>query len=252
MILIILTFHGYEKYCNAFLEYLKYTWPNHPEIWFLTDGKTIGYPNVISIDSDQWLIVLHEGLKQIKNIYPQLDYAYLVLEDLIPLVKVSNSHLAKVESIITKHQLDCVSFVVYDHKYLGNDMMEIDGISFYRLPPDFPFYSQLQPAIWKVEYLQEICQHAYEQKTLDPWSFEKIFLGKQHYVSEYSWPSVMHGFLHAKHPVWEAIWKIKTPEGTKFRNNLIREYISWGFNRTLEKISEKKILKLSSKEYIGK
>ncbi|WP_334860276.1 hypothetical protein [Nostoc sp.] len=132
---------------------------------------------------------------------------------------------------------------MYDHKHLGNALVEIDGINFYQLPTNFPFYSQLQPAIWNVEYLINIRQHAYEQNTLEPWSFEKITLRKQHYVSEYSWPSVMHGFLHDKHPVWESIWKIKTPEGAKFRNSLIREYMSWGFNRTLEKITEHKLLK---------
>ena len=212
MLLIIVTYHGYEKYCNYFVEYLKYSWHNHPEIWFLTDGKTINHPNVITVESNEWVIILSEGLKQLKNRYSNLEYAYLVLEDLIPLWQLSHSYLSKIEKMIYTYQLNCVSFIVYSKKYLENDIVEFDDIKLYKIPSNFPYYSQLQPAIWNVEHLLSICEHAIDKGTLDPWSFEKIVLGDKHYVSEYYWPSVMHGFLHSKHPVWEAIWKIKLPK----------------------------------------
>ncbi|MBD2208373.1 hypothetical protein H6G64_02160 [Calothrix sp. FACHB-156] len=239
MILIILTYHGYEKYCNYFIDYLKYSWPNHPEVWFLTDGGAINHPNVITVKSDKWLIVLYEGLKQLKNKYNDLDYTYLVLEDLLPLSPVSDSHLSKIENIIDQHQLKCVSFVVYPHKYLGNDIVTLDNIKLYQVPRSFEQYSQLQPAIWNMNHLLNICQHALDNNFLDPWSFEKIVSDEQHYVSEYYWPSVFNGFLHGKHPVWEAIWKVKTPEAKQFRNQLIKDYFSWIASRIRTKLLDK-------------
>ncbi|QSJ15276.1 hypothetical protein JYQ62_25965 [Nostoc sp. UHCC 0702] len=244
MILILLTYHGYEKYCNYFVEYLKYSWPNHPEIWFLTDGGNINHPNVITVKSDKWLIVLYEGLKQLTNKYNNLDYAYLVLEDLIPLKPISHSHLTKIENIIYQHQLKCVSFVVYPHKYLGDNIVRLDDINLYQVPRSFLEYSQLQPAIWHINHLLDTCQYALDKGLLDPWSFEKIVLDEEHYVSEYYWPSIFNGFLHGKHPVWKAIWQIKIPEGKQFQYQLIYDYFNWTIKRIITKFMEKKIVKL--------
>ncbi|MBD2385329.1 hypothetical protein [Cylindrospermum sp. FACHB-282] len=230
MLLIIVTYHGYEKYCNYFLEYLNYAWPNHPEIWFLTDGKNINHPNVITVESDKWLIVLYSGLKCLKDKYSNLDYAYLLLEDLIPLDKISESYLSKLERTIYKNQLNCVSFLTYNSDW-EDKRVYIDNLKLYSVPQSFPFYSQLQPAIWNMEHLLSVCEYALDNSILDPWQFERIVLGDKHYVSEYPWPSVLNGLLHSGQPNWQAIRKIKTPEGEKLRNKLIKDYFLWLIKR---------------------
>lgn len=147
-ILVTPTHYRNEKYCDLLVELVKHMWPHHPEIWFLTDtrgGQGIRYANKIKIESDQWVAVLIAGLKRLKDKYPGLEYIYLVLEDLYPLWRCSDSDLIEIQKVAVKNQMGCVFFTTFDFNW--DLRVEVDGRSFYKIPADFPFYSQLQPAI---------------------------------------------------------------------------------------------------------
>lgn len=248
MIILIPTHYKNEKYCNLLLDMLDVNWPNHPELWFLTDGENINYPNVIKVDNKNWLIVLYKGLKFLINKYPDLDYIYLVLEDLIPLWSLSVQELTKIENVVINNKLKNVSFITYPAYWGQENEVKLDGITLYKIPEGFDFYSQLQPAIWEVDHLMKICEYALENNLLDAWSFEWIKSEEQHYVSSYQWPTVFNGFLVRGRVNLPAINKIKSPEGKKLKNQLLKSFIfdlpsliKYRINRKFNSILSKKL-----------
>lgn len=65
------------------------------------------------------------------------------------------------------------------------------------VPVDFFRYFQVQPTLWRLDYLLAACDHALAQGIGDAWSFEAMRWSRAlpHYVSQYNWPTVHHGFL---------------------------------------------------------
>ena len=77
------------------------------------------------------------------------------------------------------------------------EIANFSGNTFAVVPRDFFRYFQLQPTLWRLEYLERVCVAAIAAKKRDPWRFETLRFqdAEQHYISTYDWPTVHHGFL---------------------------------------------------------
>jgi hypothetical protein len=108
------------------------------------------------------------------------------------------------------------------------DILEVAGVRFARVPEDFFRYNQCQPALWDLEYCLSLCDRALELGIDDPWSFEAMRLSgqPQHYVADYPWPTVHHGFRAAGRVNPEAIFfaRGEGPQLAALKQELLAEF----------------------------
>ena len=239
------TYWRYEKYCDVALALMDSMWPGHPRVWFIADGQGIKYDKKICIDSTSWTVRLKKGLERLKELYPEIEYLYLIIEDLYPLWPCSVKQILEIQKLVLNNKMNYVSFPTYD--WGGKETVEIDGITLYKMIlKSHPYYSQLQPAIWKFSHLMETCDYALKNDIQDCWSFEFIAISDDHYVARYQWPSIISGFLICDGVNWRAIGKIKSKEGARLRQMLIRNYLSECFFR-LQRKTKNVLLNLTGK-----
>jgi hypothetical protein len=165
---------------------------------------------------------LREGLVEINKRYPGLEYTYLVIEDLYPLWPCDQERIAEVQEYVVAHKINCAVFPTYD--FSGFDQsVRIGKTQLYKVPESFAFYNQIQPGLWKISHLLDICEYALKSDIHNCWDFELIGTWG-HYVSDYHWPSVWNGFLHARLPNQEAIRQMEAPVTVKLKQKLLKEY----------------------------
>ena len=101
----------------------------------------------------------------------------------------------------------------------------MDGRQLARVPREFGYYNQCQPAIWKLDYYASLLTEAVRRGIVDPWTFERFSLPDQpqHYVSEYTWPSRHCGFRRRGRVYLRALYSMKLPEGKALHDELLRE-----------------------------
>jgi hypothetical protein len=200
-------------------------WPGHPEIWFLTDGNGISYKNTIRVHDGNWTQVLHGGLTQLYAAYCDLKYVYLILEDLYPLSECHSGKLAQDYKATTEAELDLVFFYPHGPAPAVERELSICGTGFQPMVSDFPYYTSLQPALWKFDYLMEVSEYAIATGIDNPWKFEFINLGRRHYKSFYEWPSAFSGLFRDGRVNLQALRLLKAKEFSGLRRQLMVEYM---------------------------
>jgi hypothetical protein len=202
-----------EKYIALVRDLLAAFWPEHPRCCFLTDGATLAGEDVWSFPGLAWAALLQAGLDRIKRELPGTRYVLHMLEDHCPLRLCDAERLARIFAIAARENFAAVSFPTYAWPWHETDATEhpdglirtwrrketreLDGELFAVVPRDFFRYFQVQPTLWRLDYLQAVCAQAQAGHISDVWAFEAMRWPKAepHYVSRYEWPTVHHGFL---------------------------------------------------------
>ena len=213
-IALIVTAHKRtEKYIPLVRTLLDTFWPEHPSRSFLTDGVSQPANDVCSFPGLTWAELLSAGLARLKKEQPRIRYVFHMLEDHCPLRRCDGERLDHVFAIANRHELDAVAFPTYSwpwnqiestkypdglvRTWRRKEILELDGETLAVVPRDFFRYFQVQPTLWRFDYLEAACAHASAHGIADAWTFEAMRWPQagRHYVSSYNWPTVHHGFL---------------------------------------------------------
>jgi hypothetical protein len=232
-----------EKYIPLVRNLVDTFWPGHPPRFFLTDGVLQQSADVFSFPRLTWVELLLTGLARIKQQRPQTKRVFHMLEDHCPLRRCDGDRLDRIFSIATRHDLDAVAFPTYSWPWDETDLtehpdglvrtwrhretFEFDGELLAVVPHDFFRYFQVQPTLWRVDYLQAACTYARMQGISDAWAFEAMRWPQagRHYVSRYDWPTVHHGFLVQGKINPAAIAYLDRKGGQRSYRALVREAI---------------------------
>ncbi len=190
----------------------------------ITDSPIVLDCDVIVARKDSWCEVLYEGLMQICDKYA-VKHIFLMLEDLIPFERVDGIMLEKNYDLMLKNEFKFLSFRTYEYDKLSYDYT-IDKLTFCKLPFDFDYYCQLQPAFWNVDYLLAILQDLINSNMKTAWQFEFYRTKEIHLMSNYKWPNVLGGFIEGGQTNNKAISAMKSnPIMKSLRIKLIKNYI---------------------------
>jgi hypothetical protein len=232
---------GREYYCPILAEQMHRMWPGHPPLYYaLPAGRTAPYENVIQTDAVAWTSVLLRGLEHLRDRL-KATHVFMLLEDHVALWPCDAEYLAEMFDLVVAEDLACVFFV--KNRWPWNDtnyrlepggrirgwrkidVVTIRGHRLARMPHDYLFYNQCQPAIWKLDYYIGIVRDAVRRGIEDPWAFERHFLPNQpqHYVADYRWPSRMSGYRREGKIYLRALYSMKMPEGQELREEILKE-----------------------------
>jgi hypothetical protein len=212
VVLLVSTHMRAAHFVRLVREAIKEFWPEHPPLRFLTDGGAEG-PDVIVSSEHDFVPLLAAGLQRIRSEYPAATHVFHMLEDHCPLRRCDTGSINSATAEVVSRRLAAASFVTYDWPWSHtDDDLDGDGLvctwpridiarfdreSFAVVPQNFFRYFQVQPTLWRIDYLERILREAAERGIVDPWRFEALRLPEveQHYISSYRWPTVHHGFL---------------------------------------------------------
>jgi hypothetical protein len=224
-LIITPTFTKYERYCDTLVLLMDQMWPGHPEIWFFTDGSGISHKNTIQIPNANWTQILHDGLQQLRSTYPDLKHVYLVLEDLYPLWACRGDTLEQTRRVAEEAELDVVFFFADGSTPDIDSEILLYDLKLQVLPSWYRYYTSLQPALWKFDYLMEVTEYALARGIGNPWEFEFINLGKTHYKSVYDWPCPFSGLFKEGRVNLNALRHLKAKGFGRFRRQLLAQYV---------------------------
>ena len=238
------TFRRTEKYLPLLELALDRCWPSHPGILVLSDveasacrAKTLSFPDA------SWTEIFFRGLSEIRLHDSGLTHVFHMLDDHCPLRACDSSTLETYFRIAAERDLATIAFPTYHWPWsevenrvypdgLVRTWRKIDiesehGRRLAVVPRDFFRYFQVQPAIWKLDYLLAACRQALAAGNPDAWSFEALRWpdAAQHYVADYRWPTVHHGFLASGKVNPEAIGFIDGTLAPELRTQLLRDSI---------------------------
>jgi len=186
---------------------------DRPTVRFLTDGGVEPAMDVYVESEASFVPLLARGLARVRDEFPGATHVFHLLEDHCPLQACDSNRISAVAAIAVEHDLAAVSFPTYPWPWKHTDATEypdgltrtwrridcrkIAGETLAAVPRDFFRYFQVQPTVWRINYLEHCCAAAIATGAFDPWQFEALRLSsaEQHYVSKYNWPTVHHGFL---------------------------------------------------------
>lgn len=211
-VLLVSTHKGAAHFVPAIRATLAQSWPNHPHLRFVTDGGATG-DDVLRANTSAYVPLMLEALSAVRLQFPDATHIFHMLEDHCPLRACDHVHILQTLRLCVRNQLASVCFVTYEWPWSASkvdlvdyaerlglphvDTVEMDGIRLGVVPKTFFRYFQVQPAIWRIDYLEKTLRSAVAANVIDPWAFEAFRWdgAEQHYVSQYPWPTVHHGFL---------------------------------------------------------
>jgi len=241
-ILLVSTFSSLQKYLPVIDAALDQCWKGHPTSRFLTDTPT-AHPNTIVFEDSCWTELFLNGLLHVKSLDPKPTHVFHMLEDHCPLRACDDAGVAEYMQTAMNRDFVSVTFPTYgwpwtrtENRDYGDglvrtwrkiDIEEIQGRKFAVVPRDFFRYFQVQPALWNLDYLIDACRFALKTGANDAWSFEALRWenAAQHYVADYNWPTVHHGFFTAGKVNPEAISYADPEVAGQLRGQLIRDLI---------------------------
>lgn len=213
IVTLVTSYTRTEKYIPLVRNLLDTFWTGRQRRYFLTDGASQTGDDILSFPGLVWVDLLCAGLAEIKLRQPGTKYVFHMLEDHCPLRHCDDDRLKRVFDTAIRNELDAVSFPTYHWPWNETDatifpdglvrtwrrkeIFEIDGELLAVVPRDFFRYFQVQPTLWRLDYLNAACAFARTQSINDAWAFEAMRWEEagRHYISRYDWPSVHHGFL---------------------------------------------------------
>ncbi len=203
-------------YHGLLLRSLESAWKGHPSIYAALPPASPAPADcrLIVCRRAGWVSMLRESLAYVKQRAGDVRYVFSVIDDHCPLRLCDEGRLDRIIRTAIAGEMKCVVFVTYEWPWAitaersvddrgrtmtwnAIDVLEMNGCRFARVPKEFFRYNQCQPGIWEIDYYLSVCDRALELGIDDPWGFESMRLPNQpqHYVSEYAWPSVHHGFM---------------------------------------------------------
>lgn len=235
-----------EKYIPLVRNLMDTFWSSHPHRYFLTDGISQSATDVISLSGLNWVELAFGGLARINQKYPHATHVFLMLEDHCPLRACDGARLERIFDIAIREKLPAVAFPTYSWPWYDTEsrdysdglvrtwrrqeIIERGGEMFAVVPRDFFRYFQVQPTLWRLDYLQAVLDCALTQGLRDAWSFEAMRWPQAlpHYVSQYNWPTVHHGFLEQGKLNRVAIDYLDRRRAMDVHRALVREAIGLG------------------------
>jgi hypothetical protein len=235
-----------ERYIPAIRRLLDTFWDGHPPCFFLTDGTSQTSEDVLSFPLSNWIELLVAGLQRIKKLRPQTKHVFHMLEDHCPLRCCDGDRLDRIFSIASRRDLDAVAFPTYPWPWNETDStsfpdglvrtwrrvetLNLEGELLAVVPRDFFRYFQVQPTLWRIDYLLSACMNAMTLGISDAWTFEAMRWpdARRHYVSRYEWPSVHHGFLAQGKINPAAIVYLDRKRADRQHRDFVREAIGIG------------------------
>ena len=224
-LIITPTYSRNERYCDTLVRLMDHMWPEHPEIWFLTDGNTIAHENTIQFPGANWIQILHGGVSQLRSRYPDARHVYLILEDLYPVWECREETLSQIHRAALEASLNVVFFFAYQCQPPVEGAVAAGGVTFHEMSREFQYYTSLQPALWNLDYLLTVCEHALQAGLETAWEFEWINLGRRHHVAEYHWPCIFNGLFTQGRVNLEAVRQLKAKPFSGFKRQLLMEFI---------------------------
>jgi hypothetical protein len=218
-------------------------WADRPPVRFLTDGGVEHAADVYIEPEADFVPLLIRGLSRIRGEFPNATHIVHMLEDHCPLRECDADRISAVVSIAIDQDLAAVCFPTYRWPWNDTataeypdglvrtwrrvDTLDIAGEILGRVPRDFFRYFQIQPTVWRLKYLEDACAAAMAAGVLNPWEFEALQLpiSEQHYVSEYNWPTVHHGFLVQGKINPASIDFVDSSANATIRHRLIKELV---------------------------
>ena len=213
-VIFLVTCHARtEKYIPLVRSLVDTFWSRHPPCCFVTDGSSQISGDVVAFSGLNWIELLLAGLARIKQRWPRASHVFHMLEDHCPLRPCDSDRLERIFGIAARHDLNAVAFPTYPWPWNETDptvypdglvrtwrrkeTIELGGELLAVVPPDFFRYFQVQPTLWRLDYIEAACAYAMAQGVTDAWAFEAMRWPNagRHYVSRCDWPTVHHGFL---------------------------------------------------------
>jgi hypothetical protein len=243
LVLLVTAQRRLSRYVPLIAEAIAAFWPNHPPVRYLTDGGFEEGGDIYVEEETAFVPLLARGLQRIRKDFPNAKRVFHLLEDHSPLKPCDGSRIAAIGRIAAAHDLPTVVFPTYPWPWTKPEPMQrprcvarvwdqiefvtIDEEKFAAVPRNFDIYFQIQPTIWRLDYLQSVCEHAASIGVTDPWSFEKMrpVQEEQHFVSAYRWPTVQCGFMMRGRVNPRAIEFAAHPSAARIRGNLIRDQL---------------------------
>ncbi|MBK8725006.1 MAG: hypothetical protein IPL96_02835 [Holophagaceae bacterium] len=207
---------GLASKCELIADALGEAWPGHPPILLALPPGSAEFQDreTIHCRDAGWVSMLRESLLYMKTRHPAVTHLLSLIDDHCPLRPCDGDRLASAIRSAVAEDMKCVAFVTYEWPWSRTavnsvdergrrvtwtkvDIRQVGGLKFARVPSDFFRYNQCQPALWDLDYCLSLCEQALALGIDDPWTFEShLFPGQpQHYVSDYRWPTVHHGFM---------------------------------------------------------
>jgi hypothetical protein len=212
IVLLVSTHKRAAHFVPAIRTALARSWPNHPCLRFVTDGGAAD-DDVLQASTGIYVPLMLEALSAIRTQFPKATHVLHMLEDHCPLRLCDVARIEQTAKLCLSSALASVSFITYEWPWsarefelveYGNlyglpriDTVMMDGVRLGLIPMTFYRYFQVQPTVWRIDYLAKALTSASAEGIMDPWAFEQFKWDsvEQHYVSEYPWPTVHHGFL---------------------------------------------------------
>jgi hypothetical protein len=243
-VIAITTFRKTEKYLPLIESTLDRCWPDHPPAYCFSDGaEKLNHGFTLSYRDASWTEILYKGLREIKDRSPGATHVFHMLDDHCPLRACDTGVLARYHALARRRDLAAVVFPTYHWPWNETESIDYpdglvrtwrkieieaaEGRKIAVVPRDFFRYFQVQPAFWNLDYLIGACHNALERGIRDAWAFEAMrWAGAaQHYVADYNWPTVHHGFLAAGNINPEAIGFIDPKVAHELRTALLLDSI---------------------------
>lgn len=235
---IIFTFQGRNNYLRSTLSWLREEF-KEKEIIVFTDYNSPVIENISFFEGndENWAVNLRNCFQKSKLV-EKYDYAFLLIEDLIPTKPVNFKTIDNYYQYMLSHKSKCIVFPTFKC-FWGPVFDKISSENtgdhkIYTVPDYFEYYSQLQPALWDLNYFLKLLNLIIIEKG-DPWSFEKSNIGEKHLVAEYCWPNMIGGYVESgkvnKHFLKENLFNSYLP--TELRTLLLKEYIKQKFRKLL-------------------
>jgi hypothetical protein len=216
---------GHEPLCPLLARQVHAMWPGPLELFYaLPAGRTAPYDRTLPTDATTWTGVLLAGVRAVKQMTGS-SHLFILLEDHVPLWPCDDERLGQLEELAVTEDLSCLFFTKFDWPWRGSEITTVGRHRLARLPRDFRFYNQCQPAIWKIDDYIAVLAAAVKAGVEDPWAFERFSVPDQreHYVSDYKWPSRHCGYRRGGKVYLRALYTMKVPEGKPLRDALLAE-----------------------------
>lgn len=244
-VMLVSTFIRMKKYVPSIEAAVDRCWPGHPVMYFISDCDLPGIERQIKLPNACWTEILLNGLETVRRKHPQCSYVFLMLDDHCSLRRCDGRAISAYLDIARSRDLAAVCFPTYEWPWQQTehadypdglvrtwrrvDIEVLDGRRLAVVPRDFFRYFQVQPAFWKVEYLIWACRAALASGITDAWTLEALHLdgARQHYIADYNWPSVHHGFIASGKINPDAISNMSRSDASELYRQLISNCVGF-------------------------